>query len=99
MLLREGITLRIPNRLKDSDFLIKKCGEESSPFLAYKRKNFMNEQAKTQREIVDKLRIKIKFRKEELLAAKKHGSARSSAAELNKDLTLQDVIGSKPEVP
>ena len=31
----------------------------------------MNEQAKIQKEIVDKLRIKMKFRREELYAAKK----------------------------
>jgi hypothetical protein len=66
LIIRESINLQITDKLKDSDFLIPKCGEEGSPFLQYKRKNFMNEKAKTQREVVDKLRIKMKFRREEL---------------------------------
>jgi hypothetical protein len=48
MVIREGIVLQIPDKLKDSDYLIKRCGEESSPYLSYKKKNFLNEQAKTQ---------------------------------------------------
>lgn len=33
LIIREGITLQISEKLKDSDFLIPKCGDEGSPFL------------------------------------------------------------------
>jgi hypothetical protein len=33
LIIREGITLQISDTLKDSDFLIPKCGDEGSPFL------------------------------------------------------------------
>ena len=42
----------------------------------------MNDKAKTQREIVDKLRIKMIFRREELLAAEKLSGEISSKEEI-----------------
>ena len=33
LIIREGINLQISGKLKDSDFVIPKCGDEGSPFL------------------------------------------------------------------
>lgn len=62
-----------------SDYIVKVCAQEKDSYLLYKKKNFLNNQEKTQNDVVERIYTKIKQRQEELKPKKVESNNQSNA--------------------
>jgi len=60
LVVKHNLKLVIDPQVKVSDYIVKICGQEKDSYLLYKKKNFLNNQEKTQKDVIDKIYSKIK---------------------------------------
>lgn len=62
IMIRDKLPLHVPSTIKDGDYAIKMCRNLKDPYLQYKRKNYLNDKDQAQRDLVERLNLKVKFR-------------------------------------
>jgi len=53
--LKQGINIKIDNRIKDSDYIVGICNNDKYAFLNYKKKNFLRNKDRVQADIINKM--------------------------------------------
>jgi hypothetical protein len=53
--------------IKDSEYIVKICSTEKDSYYEYKKKNFLNKKEKEQRDVIERVKIKLKFKQDQLL--------------------------------
>lgn len=50
--------------IKDSEYIVKICSTEKDAYHEYKKKNFLNRKDKEQKDVIERIKIKMKFKQE-----------------------------------
>ncbi len=53
-------------QIKDSEYIVKICSSEKDAYHEYKKKNFLNKKDKEQKEVIERIQIKLKFKQEQI---------------------------------
>ncbi|CDW74823.1 UNKNOWN [Stylonychia lemnae] len=75
--LKQGINIKVDNRIKDSDYIVGICNNDKYAFLNYKKKNFLRNKDRVQSEIVSKMNRLIQH-KQEILESKQRSTIKRS---------------------
>lgn len=67
LVISNGINLELHSEIRDQDYIIKMCQSEKDSYLKYKRKNFMNTKARNEKEVYDRIQMKILFKQQQLM--------------------------------
>jgi hypothetical protein len=49
-------------KIKDSEYIVKICSTEKDAYHEYKKKNFLNKKDKEQQDVIERIKIKLKFK-------------------------------------
>ena len=64
MVIKKGIKLKLSNKIKDSEYIVKACLTDKNAYLSYKKKNFLRNKDKDQKEIVERLTRVLSHKKQ-----------------------------------
>lgn len=62
MVIEKGIRLQYDSDIKDSEYIVKICSNEKDSYFMYKKKNFLNRKEKDQKDAIERVKIKMKFK-------------------------------------